>query len=101
MQVRFERPPTGTLSWVVSSLADDAEKAAAMSREALQPELFARRPVALDFRGLDVCTQGFLHALLFEAVRLSWATRTPIYIENAAPGVQVGVRLVDNYARGG
>lgn len=47
------------------------------------------------------CTQSFLHALLFEAIRLSWATQTPIYVEQASPGVETGIRLVDNYARGG
>jgi hypothetical protein len=39
--------------------------------------------------------------VLFTGVRLSWALQVPIYVENAAPSVAAGLRLVDNYARGG
>ncbi|MCA9298890.1 MAG: hypothetical protein KDA28_07480, partial [Phycisphaerales bacterium] len=80
---------------------EDVERAHELSRTSLQPLLFARKPIALDFRNMRVCTQSFLHALLFEAIRLSWATQTPIYVEQASPGVETGIRLVDNYARGG
>lgn len=99
--VRFEAPPVGTFDFVVSTIAEDIDGAGKVSKEQLQKRLFAREPVALDFRHVDVCTQSFLHALLYDAIRLSWAVQTPIYVENAAPSVKVGVALVDNYARGG
>ncbi|MEZ4250085.1 MAG: ATP-binding protein, partial [Polyangiales bacterium] len=99
--VRFEAPPPGTDSFLVSAVIEDVERAHELSRTSLQPLLFARKPIALDFRNMRVCTQSFLHALLFEAIRLSWATQTPIYVEQASPGVETGIRLVDNYARGG
>lgn len=99
--VRFEAPPAGVRSFLVSLVAEDTDEAAKLSREQLQPRLFRREPVALDFRHVSVCTQSFLHALLYEAIRLSWAVQTPIYVENAAPGVVTGIQLVDNYARGG
>lgn len=99
--VRFEAPPPGVHPFLVSFVSEDVEKAAEVSRTQLQPALFAKRPVALDFRNVSVCTQSFLHALLYEAIRLSWALQTPIYIEHARPGVVEGIKLVDNYARGG
>jgi hypothetical protein len=99
--VRFEPPPDGTFSYLVRTIAEDVEQAALVSRDQLQKRLFAREAVALDFRHMDVCTQSFLHALLFEAVRMSWAVQVPIYVENAAPSVRTGIALVDAYARGG
>lgn len=99
--VRFEAPPEGVRSFLVSTVAEDPEAAAELSLKALQTALFRREPIALDFRNLSVCTQSFLHALLFEAIRISWAVQVPIYVENAAPAVRTGIRLVDNYARGG
>jgi len=99
--IRFESPPEGTVAFVVSTIVEDVGAAARVAREQLQRRLFLRQPVALDFRHIDVCTQSFLHALLFEAVRISWAVQTPIYVENAAPGVRTGIALVDAYARGG
>ncbi len=99
--VRFEPPPAGTDPLVVSLFNEDIDRAAKHAVETLQPRLFERQPVALDFRNVSVCTQSFLHALLFEAIRVSWALQTPIYIENADPAVAEGIKLVDNYARGG
>lgn len=85
----------------MSQVIEDVTAAARLSRESLQPSLFRREHVALDFRNVSVCTQSFLHALLYETIRISWGVQTPVFIENAAPGVVAGVRLVDNYARGG
>ncbi|WP_236519583.1 STAS-like domain-containing protein [Sandaracinus amylolyticus] len=99
--VRFEAAPKGTPTFVVSTVSEDVKAAARLSREQIQPRLFRREPVSLDFRNVSVCTQSFLHALLFEAIRISWAVQTPIFVEHAEPGVATGVRLVDNYARGG
>lgn len=99
--VRFEPPPRGVDTYLVSALAEDVDAASALSRERLQPPLFKRQAVALDFRNIAVCTQSFAHALLYEAIRLSWAVQVPIYIENAEPAVATAIRLVDGYARGG
>ncbi len=99
--VRFEAPPRGVPSFVVAHVSEDVERAAELSRGELQRRLFDRKPVALDFRNISVCTQSFLHALLFEAIRISWAVQVPIFIEHAQPGVVAGIQLVDNYARGG
>lgn len=98
--LRFEAPPPGTESFVVGSVVEDIEGAERLA-EAMQKVLFRRQPVAIDFRGLKVCTQSFLHALLFTVVRMSWALQVPIYVENAHPGVATGIKLVDNYSRGG
>jgi hypothetical protein len=57
--------------------------------------------VELDFSGMRVCTQSFAHALLFEALRIGWARKVPIYISNAVPAVRVHVELVENYGLGG
>ncbi len=98
--MRFEKPPEGVSSFVVHPVAEDISGAARLAAT-IEGHLVRREPVALDFRGMKVCTQSFLHALLFTGVRLSWAVQVPIYVENVAPGVAAGLRLVDNYARGG
>ena len=98
--MRFEKPPEGVSSFVVHPVAEDISGAARLAAT-IEGHLVRREPVALDFRGMKVCPQSFLHALLFTGVRLSWAVQVPIYVENVAPGVAAGLRLVDNYARGG
>jgi hypothetical protein len=98
--LRFETPPAGTESFVVGAVVEDIAGAERLA-DAMQKVLFRRQAVAIDFRGLKVCTQSFLHALLFTVIRMSWALQVPIYIENAHPGVATGIKLVDNYSRGG
>lgn len=99
--IRFEAAPPDAKRFQVLPLVESTEAAAQLSRETLQRHLFNRQPIVLDFDKVSLCTQSFLHALLFETIRISWAVQTPIYVENTVPAVRVGIDLVDNYARGG
>ena len=99
--LRFEGRPASVLPLLIGFTAEDTIAAGRFSAEMLQPSIIQRKPVALDFRGLDVCTQSFLHSLLFEALRLAWALRVPIYAENASPAVRSGLQMLENYALSG
>lgn len=93
----FAAPPAGTFRSAVR-LIEGATEAEQAARTQLQPRLVQRTPIALDFRGIEVCTQSFLHALLFETLRLAWALQVPVYVENADPVVVSGLKLVEAYA---
>ena len=99
--LRFETPPPGTKGFPVYPFREDVEHAAELAQSKLLPLLLQREPVELDFRHITLCTQSFAHALLFEAVRVSWALKVPIFITNAAPAVRTVIELVDHYAQGG
>jgi len=99
--LRYESAPEGTLRIVVSVAAEDAEAAVHYSQTEVEPRLFRKHPVALDFTNLPICTQSFIHALLYEALRLAWAKRVPIYIINAKPTVRSSLDLLESYALGG
>ena len=57
--------------------------------------------IVLDFGGMDIVTQSYLHALLFSALRLAWARQSFIYVVNASSSVRSGIELVEDYALGG
>jgi hypothetical protein len=57
--------------------------------------------MALDFTGLELCTQSWLHPLMYEPVRLAWALRVPIHVIGAQPAVREGLRFLETYALGG
>jgi anti-sigma regulatory factor (Ser/Thr protein kinase) len=99
--LRFVPPPPGTARFEVASIAEDAAQAQLFADRKLVPRIVRRQPVALDFRGLEICTQSFLHALLFRTVRLAWAERSAIYALNADPAVRSGIETVEAYALGG
>lgn len=98
--VFVQAAPPGVL---VYDAAEKAEDTAAAQRLAgkLARRLTSRLPVGLDFRGLAIGTQSYLHALLFEPLRLAWALRIPIYVLNAEPAVRSGLELLESYALGG
>jgi hypothetical protein len=82
-------------------LRENTPEATEVARAKIRPALLDGRPVELDFARLDLCTQSWLHALLFEPVRLAWAMRVPLYIVNADPAVYEGLRFLEAYALGG
>lgn len=99
--LRFDAPPAGAQRFLVSVASEDTVAAEQFSADSLQPLIVQRVPVVLNFVNMSICTQSFLHALLFEATRLAWARRTPIFIENASPAVRSGLDLLESYALGG
>lgn len=100
--LRFEETPPDVLGqrFVIQAIREDAAKAAEMGGRISQ-RLMEGRPVALDFTGVSVSTQSFLHALLYQALRLAWALKVPIYVVHAEPAVRSTLELVENYALGG
>lgn len=98
----FAEPPEGTQKFLVRhSQIEDTRQALQFAQQKLLPRLVERRPVALDFSGIPTCTQSYVHALLYEALRVAWALKTPIYILNAQPAVKSTLELLENYALGG
>ncbi len=98
----FAEPPQGTLKFLVRhSHVEDTRQALQFSERELLPRLMDRKPVALDFSGIPTCTQSYVHSLLYEALRLAWARKTPIYVLNAQPAVKSTLELLENYALGG
>lgn len=97
----FADPGNGATRVVLSDIKEDTLKAATLARDVIGPSILAKAPVVLDFAGLELCTQSFLHALLFEPVRIAWALRVPIHVIHADPAVAEGLRFLESYALGG
>jgi anti-sigma regulatory factor (Ser/Thr protein kinase) len=97
----FDPAPRGAERIVLLDAHENTVAASEIARERIRPALLQRQPIELDFEGLDLCTQSWLHALLFEPVRLAWALRVPIHIVHADPAVREGLRFLEAYALGG
>ena len=98
---RFVPPPAEAKRFLVNVASEDTVAAQQFSENHLQPHILKGTPVSLNFTNMPVCTQSFLHALLFEVLRLAWAKRTPIYIENSTSAVRSGLELLESYALSG
>ncbi len=101
--LRFEAPPKGVHAqeYVVQLAVEDTGAALEFAKKHLLPRLTAKEPVVLNFLNIPILTQSFLHALLYEPLRVAWALKTEIYVVNAKPAVQSNLELLQNYALGG
>ncbi|HGY91770.1 MAG TPA: ATP-binding protein [Planctomycetes bacterium] len=96
--IRFEDPPEHAFRCMVNVAAENTAAAEEFARKTILPRIVDRTPVALDFRNLTICTQSFAHSLLFEALRVAWALKVPLYVQHARPMVKSSLELVQNYA---
>ena len=99
--IRYDRSPDDARSFVVRYTSENTEQAEKFAREQLEPLILRKKAVVLDFLGMEIATQSYLHALLYDALRLAWAKHSFIYVVNASPSVRSGIELVEAYALGG
>jgi signal transduction histidine kinase len=100
-RLRYEPAPQGAATFVVSLFLENNDEAARLAASELIPRLVRKEAVALDFVNVRLCTQSFAHALLYEPLRISWATRTPIHVLNAQPVVRSALQHVEMYSQSG
>ena len=99
--IRYEKSPPHAAVFVVRYTSENTEQAERFAREQLEPRILRKEPVVLDFSGMEIATQSYLHALLFSALRLAWARQSFIYVVHASASVRSGIKLVEDYTLGG
>ena len=99
--IRYGPPPADAKPFVVQHTSENTEQAEKFAREQLEPRILRKEAVVLDFLGMEIATQSYLHALLYDALRLAWAKQSFIYVVNATPSVRSGIELIEAYALGG
>ena len=99
--LRFDPAAPGATTLLIKHVVENTVDGEKLAREQIRPRVLSGAPIVLDFRGIETCTQSFLHALLYEPLRLAWALKAPIHVAHAEPAVRSGLRLVEAYALGG
>ena len=96
--LRFDIPPKDSLEYIISIASENTVIAEEFSRKELLPRILNRQVLVLNFCNMKICTQSYLHAILFEAVRVSHALQVPLFIKQTSPSVRDGIHLVEMYA---
>jgi anti-anti-sigma regulatory factor len=99
--IRYNRRPQDARQFLIKISSENTVAAEIFAQENLVPLIMKKQKIILDFREVEIATQSYLHALLFESLRLAWAMRTYIYVVNISPSVKSGLDLLQNYALGG
>jgi hypothetical protein len=96
--IRFEDPPSGTLDFIIKLTSEDTVKAEKFAQDQLVPRILKHESLSLDFRHIRVCTQSYIHALLFNALQNAFEYHVPLYVTNATPSVADSIRFLEMYA---
>lgn len=91
-------PRDGTFRIGVRVGAEDTAHAQKLVDEQFLLRIARGQAIEVDFSGLRVCTQSYLHALLFRTLRAAHKARVPIYISNATPAIESAVDFLESYA---
>jgi hypothetical protein len=87
---------------VAGSFAEDKDVARNLRRELLLPALERGELVTLDFAGVDLATQSFVHALVSDAIRrLGPKALDQIIFKNCSEVIRTLVEIVSEYSQEG
>jgi len=95
---KYDDIPLNAYEFSVSGVVENTIEAEKFSNNLLIPKIQAGIPVVVNFEDLKICTQSFMHALLFNALRLAYNNQVRLFAINASPPVKDGIRLLEIYA---
>ncbi len=96
--IKFDNIPRNTFVLSVEGVVENTVEAEKFSNNILIPKINNGTEVVIDFKGIKICTQSFLHSLLFSALRQAVNKKVKIYAINVTPPVKDGLRLLEIYA---
>ena len=91
-------PKKSSLRMGVRYGAENTARAQRLVKDHLLPRIARGESIEFDFSGLQVCTQSYLHALLFLVVRAAYAAKVPLYVTHASPAVVSSLNFLEGYA---
>jgi anti-sigma regulatory factor (Ser/Thr protein kinase) len=96
--IRFDVPPDDALEFIINVASENTVKAEKFSNEEIVPRIKNGQILILNFSNMKICTQSFMHALLFDAVKTAHELKVPLYARGASVSVADGIRLLEMYS---
>jgi hypothetical protein len=83
----------------VSGLVEDKDQAIRIRDQVILPTILEEKRIAVDLRQARIITHSFVHALLYQALRVAGKSAPErIYVQAKEPQVRDIVRIVGHYA---
>ena len=98
--IQFDKIPEAALKIKLSIANENTVEAEKYSTKYLIPNIEKGRELCLDFSGFKITTQSFLHAILFNALKLAYKKNVQIYAINLTPAVKDCILLLEWYTLG-
>lgn len=95
--VKFGVAPKGAIEFVINLAAENTVKAEEFANAELIPRIEARQVLALNFVNVPICTQSFMHALLYKALTRAFALKVDLFITHASESVRDEILFVETY----
>lgn len=84
---------------MTGEFAGDKDAAAEIREEYIRPQLAKGRAVTLDFAGVDLATQSFIHAMIAAVVREDPTSLDKITFKHCNENVRSLIEIVVEYAQ--
>ena len=95
--LRYDIAPQGTLEFLINIASENTVRAEAFAKSELIPRIESGQAIVLNFINMKICTQSFMHALLFSVVKRAFELKVPVYVKGTSESVRDGIRLVEMY----
>lgn len=95
-----ENIPASVLKIKLSIANESTVEAEKYSKKYLIPNIEKGKELCLDFSGFKITTQSFLHAILFNALKLAYERNVQIYAINMSSAVKDCILLLEWYTLG-
>lgn len=84
---------------LASDFAEDKDVAAKIREETLRPALKRNKEITLDFTGVDLVTQSFIHAMISDVLRRNGEEALDyVVFKGCEPGVRGIIETVVQYS---
>ncbi|WP_308603701.1 ATP-binding protein [uncultured Fibrobacter sp.] len=98
--IKFDNIPENILKIKLHVANENTVDAEEYSKKYLIPLIEKGTKLCLDFSGFKITTQSFLHAILFNTLKLAYAKNVQIYAINLTPAVKDCILLLEWYTLG-
>ncbi len=96
--MRFDVPPPKSSEFMIDIASENTIQAAEFATTQLVPRIKNNEVLVLNFINMKICTQSYMHALLFEPIRIAHELKVPIFGKGATDTVTDGIHYLESYA---
>lgn len=95
--LKYGDPPEDAWELMINGIVEDTHKAEEYASNHISNKINQNIPIVFNFLNISICTQSFVHALMFEVLQKAKKDNVNIYIKNAEDPVIESLNFLESY----
>lgn len=96
--IQYDIQPENSIEFIVNIALENTVEAESFGQRQLIPRIEKGEIIVLNFTNMSICTQSFMHALLFKPITTAFEMKVPLYVKGASATIADSIRLIEMYA---